>query len=463
MIRHLYAAITNADSEAAANTGSTETASRKRSPRKIFPRIIPLLALVLISAGACSTQLSVRRHTTVGLTDAQATSILNDFGTLVRTSDTATDFACASDFGKINGIQTQPAFYHLDGAVETYAGVANINSQANFNAVIGTPGYVKVVNDINWCSELAPNIIGCAPVPGNSFAVVRFTGNQEGMLWAHEFAHTVGVEHRTGETFLMNESISINQTEIDANECYSLVSRASNNPWTTDGASSGAASGGIAVGNPSDGVLDGDLRHRIDPKITLVEFVRQVYPHGTPMGIASSLFDNSREIPVLLRMLRDPREEASWGNIVAVLGMIGDSSVSPALIDFIKLRAKEVPRTNGTRVLTAAMMGLGYLTNQTEDRTALRFLAEASSPVFWADVPQACGQGWTRDICANQLATAAAMGLALSGSPDGQKILSSGYRVALAVRDTELAQNLAEYMAVNDEIAAIGLRGYYGN
>ncbi|HIF98799.1 MAG TPA: hypothetical protein EYQ54_17575 [Myxococcales bacterium] len=469
MTRHTDAVITNANNKAATSTGQN---SGKR-----FFWAIPLLALVLLTTGACSTKISVRRHPTVPLTNADATSILNNFGTLIRTADTATDFACASDFGTIKGIKIQPAFYVRDGAVGAYAGVSDINSEADFNAVIGTPGYAKVVNSINYCGKIKPNIVGCAPTPGNSFAIVRFTNDQEGILWAHEFGHTVGLPHRNGPTLLMNEYISPNRKEVNANECYAVVSKAENNPFTNPaGAASGAAAGGAWIGDPGDRLVDGDLPHELDPNIGLIQFVRRAYPHGTPMGFARR-FEGSREIPELLDMLRNPSEQHSWGNIAAVLGMIGDSRVTPELLNFIQLRAGEIPRTGGPRLLTAAMMALGYLVNQTGDLDALKFLAEASSPSFWADVPQACGpestnisgivgagqDGTGEYSCPDQLATVAAIGLALSGSGEGQEILRRAYRDALARQDEKLAETLIEYISVNDEIANIGLGGYYGN
>ncbi|TBW10392.1 hypothetical protein E0E52_03870 [Azotobacter chroococcum] len=153
-------------------------------------------------------QLQVSRFNTSALTNADAGSILADATNVLQTNDGPGDVACNVAFSR-NGNVT--AFTTGDGSID---------SQAEFNTVIGLPGYVKVVNSINWCGALAPNIIGCAPVPGNSLAVVRFTAAQEGILLAHEYGHTKGLNHRNDDAnAVMNGTIAANRTRVNANEC----------------------------------------------------------------------------------------------------------------------------------------------------------------------------------------------------------------------------------------------------
>ena len=475
MARTIETATTNSNIETTTNAfraSQTENSFNTSNPQSASPSkrrgickvgglpLVLLAVLAMLTSGGCLTEVSVRRHSTIPVSNALANSILGDFSSVINTSDTATDFACAGDFGTIGDTTFVPAVYMRDGNVTTYAGVSNINSQANFNAVIGTPGYAKVVNAINWCGSLAPNIIGCAPVPGNSFTVVRFTTNQEGILWAHEFGHTVGLSHRNGPTTVMNSSISTSQLEINANECVNFVSLAVNNPLTAKTDAAGAAEGATEGGRM---IVDGELAHDINPKTPLLYFVRQVHPHGTPMRFAMS-FAGSREIPELVEMLQNPKEAQSWGTIAAVLGMIGDERHTATLVEFIQGQMKQAPEQDGVRPLTAALMGLGYLVNQTGDPNALNFLAAASSSKFWGNFPQACGRGWTeKDDCAGQLATSAAIGLAVSGSTEAQAVLGDAYREALSLGDKALAENLASYIETNQEIAQIGLAAYYPN
>jgi flavodoxin len=129
--------------------------------------------------------LRVRRFASTVLDDARADVILADATVVLQTNDGAGDRACLVHFTR-------------DGAVTQFStGDGSIDSQSEFNAVIALPGFVKVVNQINWCGGIIPNVIGCAPVPGSSLVVVRFTANQEGILWAHEYGHTQSLSHRT--------------------------------------------------------------------------------------------------------------------------------------------------------------------------------------------------------------------------------------------------------------------------
>jgi hypothetical protein len=152
--------------------------------------------------------LQVRRHTTTTLSNARADTILSNASTILQTNDGPGDVAC--DVRMVRS-----------GNVTTFTtGNGIINSAANFNAVIGLPGNVKVVRQINWCGGLIPNVIGCAPRPGNSLAVVRRTNvNVEAVLWAHEFGHNKGLPHRNGTRAVMRPTINVNNKRINSTEC----------------------------------------------------------------------------------------------------------------------------------------------------------------------------------------------------------------------------------------------------
>jgi len=186
-----------------------------------------VLALAFLSIGQNCTpgpntnhNLQVRRHTTSSLTNAQADQILADIGTALQTNDGAGDVACSVGFTR-------------SGNVTTFStGTGSINSQADFTAVNNLPGNIKVVNQINWCGGLAPNIIGCAPVPGTSLVVVRFTSNQEGILWGHEYGHNKGLSHRNVANALMNGTININNKRINSAECTAFSTAPATSPMT---------------------------------------------------------------------------------------------------------------------------------------------------------------------------------------------------------------------------------------
>jgi hypothetical protein len=156
--------------------------------------------------------LQVRRFNTSTITDAQTEVIVTNATRVLWRNDGVGDVACDLRFTR-NGTVT--AFANGNGI---------INSQADFNQVIGLAGNVKVVNQINWCGGIGANIIGCAPIPGNSFAVVRFGQGTitEGILWAHEHGHNRGIVGDYGTAnFVMNGTIANNNRRVSAAECNS--------------------------------------------------------------------------------------------------------------------------------------------------------------------------------------------------------------------------------------------------
>ena len=151
--------------------------------------------------------LRIARFTTSALTNSEADTIVQKMTTVLRTDDGAGDVAC-------------PVTFKRKGSVKTFAtGDGSIDSSAEFTAVLAVPGHVKVVDEINFCSEFNPSIIGCAPTPGNSLIVERFSNSQEGILWAHEYGHTRGLPHRNDSNAVMNGSIAPSRTRVNTTEC----------------------------------------------------------------------------------------------------------------------------------------------------------------------------------------------------------------------------------------------------
>jgi len=154
--------------------------------------------------------LRVARFRTATLSNADADAILRAASNVLQTDDDGSD----------SGDVACPVQLTRQGNVTAFmAGDGTIDSAAEFNVVVALPGHVKVVNQINWCSGIGFNIIGCAPTPGNSLVVVRFTANQEGILWAHEYGHTRGLPHNTGLNAVMNATITTARTMVTSLEC----------------------------------------------------------------------------------------------------------------------------------------------------------------------------------------------------------------------------------------------------
>ena len=159
--------------------------------------------------------LSVRQHAALPtqLDAVRVDGIFVEMTGLVQGADGSTDVACEVGFARFGQL----------GTFTSDEIPFSINSEADFRRVDGIGGSVKVVGEINWCGRLGVGIIGCASTPGPRLAVVRFTPNQEAVLWTHEFGHTTGSPHRDGAGALMQPFIGADHQGVDQTECTRLI------------------------------------------------------------------------------------------------------------------------------------------------------------------------------------------------------------------------------------------------
>ena len=373
--------------------------------------------------------LRIQRHSNTDLSSTQADSILNDMNTVIQTSDGPDDVLC-------------PVSMFRDGEVTPFqVGSGIINSEADFEAVNGLSGNIKVVNQINWCSEIAPNIIGCAPVPGESLIVVRFDPNQEGILWLHEFGHNRGLLHRNDRFAVMNETIDTVRRAVNKEECDMYM-------------------GLSGQSTAFHGLMSGKRQTAIE------EFVRQTYIHGVPYEEASRY--GKKVVPILLSMLKDPKEEKYWANIVVTLGIIGEKRALGPLIDFIEQDVEGTLSPSHYSAKTSALMALGYFVNKTKNNRALFYLNECSHPTFWNEM----GTHWSSPYHEQtsernfQLSTVAILGLALCGTKEATDALRIIQIRQPANAEEEKFQKqivgtVRESIATCEIIAKEGLLGYY--
>ena len=250
--------------------------------------------------------LQVSHHNLLVFDDPGADSILTAASTVAQTNNGLGDAPC-------------PVTLTRNGSITTFGSPSFINSQADLNAVLALPGQVKVVNQINWCGGLSPNIIGCAPVPGTSLVVVRFLPVSEGILWLHEYGHNKGLNHRDDPTAVMHPTLDQSRTMITAEECAKYMAT----PVAAAQAGVMESRFDMAQGQGGTGQL-----------MPVESFVRQTFVHGVPYATASQYGPDT--VPKLLAMLNDPAEKDYWANIVITLGMIGDARAVDALIAFVE-------------------------------------------------------------------------------------------------------------------------------
>jgi hypothetical protein len=393
-------------------------------------KVIGLVAVLFVLLTACTPtthDLAIDRYTTTPLTNAQADSILADATEVLKTNDGEGDVACNAEFVR-------------DGDVSVFTtGDGSIDSSTEFNTILALPGYVAVVNQINWCGALIPYVIGCAPVPGGSMAVVRFTPSLEGILWAHEFGHTKGLSHRNDDpNAVMNGVISSTRLRVTSEECSA---------YRTEAATTGATAAG-AMG--------------------IQDYVRQVFIRGVPYEETSNNFD-ATDVPVLLAMLNDPAEEAYWANIVIVLNIIGDEDVVEPLIAFIDAGSGGELSYEHYIAKTSALMSMGYLVNRTGSEQALAYLIESANPAVWEE-READDIGPFQATVAESiqdLSKHAILGLALSGTAESAEALRSfqaGEGIGVeGVFQASVNSIISEALAANSEIQESGLVEYYRN
>lgn len=338
-----------------------------------------------------SYSLSIERHNTSNLDNNRSDAILRDMQSIITINDGPGDIACDVNFSR-------------NGEVGVFnIGSGFINSESDFVAVNGLPGEIKVVNQINWCGGIAPNIIGCAPVPGVSFVVVRFDESQEGILWLHEYGHNKGLNHRNNPNAVMNGVIGPTHKRVNRQECDAFRNNAS----------------------PELAPARFPRYEILQDTMTIDDFVKQQYIRGVPYEEAIKY--GEKHVPELLLMLSDSANMAYWSNIIVTLGIIGDERAVIPLIDLIKADHEGLLSRGLYNAKTSAIMALGYLINKSGNREALDFLKDCLSPHNWDETqPDWESPFQSAKVDRNiQLSSVAVLGLTLSGHPEAIEALQA--------------------------------------
>lgn len=103
--------------------------------------------------------------------------------------------------------------FKLKGSVGTFTSApSQINNEAELEAVHDVAADIKVVQEINYCmGRKEENVIGCAwrrspdPHAGRPKTVIVIRNvhlSLYPMLWAHEFGHAAGLQHRNDDADL---------------------------------------------------------------------------------------------------------------------------------------------------------------------------------------------------------------------------------------------------------------------
>lgn len=380
---------------------------------------------------AVTYNLRVDRHNSTAIDNNRTDAILASMQSIITINDGDGDVACNVNFNR-------------NGEVGVFnSGFGVINSEADFVAVNGLPGEIKVVNQINWCGGIAPNIIGCAPVPGVSMVVVRFDESQEGILWLHEYGHNKGLGHRNDPNAVMNGVIGPTHKRVNQGECDAFRNTAVQ-----------------AVASARFPTFE-----TLQDTMAVDDFVKQRFIMGVPYEEA--LKYGEKHVPELLLMLSDSANIAYWPNIIVTLGIIGDERAVAPLMDIIKEDRQGVLSRDLYNAKTSAIMALGYLTNKSGNREALDFLKGCLNPHNWDDSQPAWSSPFQsarvdRNI---QLSSIAILGLSLSGHPEAIEALQALKGPMESEEEkkfqSQISNTLDQAISECEEISRGGLLEYY--
>ena len=415
----------------------------------IFLLISALFASTLGTTAAlpASEGRSILRFITATLSNTQADRILADATNVLAIKDNEADITC------------RITIYRRDDVNPFHIGNGTIMNNHDLQAVFGRYNDIRVVNFISYCGgKTNPSIVGCAQTSGgaafNSIIVERTARDVEGILWAHEFLHTYGLGHRKGSCLVMNDTLLPHSREINDTECQALQ------PGFSGPGLRGQEDLEIAGQHNSDSTLApvgtlgmGDVLY----------FVRQIYVHGIPFERAREFSSRRDEVvPLLLKALREKYYEQYVTNIATVLGIVGGSEARDGLMEYIEGSRNKQLSAGDYRGSLAAIVSLGYIVNQEEDKGAVQFLSElalGAGKSEESDGPatqSAEESGLTLD--SDVIARSAVLGLALGGTAESKDVLES----LLEPGQSESYQKFVESaVATNRMIARHGLVEYY--
>jgi hypothetical protein len=355
-----------------------------------------------------TVQVTVQRHSTVALSDAEADRILGDMGTILQSDDSPADVATPVRFVRNGPVQLLPA-----------AIPATIATEADLFALLDAGSGIKIVQAIRWCGGPGGSIIGCAPVgsPTVNLAAVRFTADQEGLIWVHEYGHNAGLGHRTDDPrAVMYPSVGTDHNVVNDAEAERFLA----GPLAITGevmASSCAL--GVAIQPPQD----------------VREFVSQHWIQGIPYQAASQYTEEDAKL-LLEWLVNEPeKHEEFLPEIVTTLGFIGSEIAVKPLIDFVhNARASRAVFNAKNAVLihlgdlinkSGSQAALDFVTKVATDRETAKTLAVPRSAIAAAEAAVAGVDAQALDDLAAELAVSAAFGLALAGNAAAEQTLAS--------------------------------------
>jgi hypothetical protein len=398
---------------------------------------------LLLSSGAyaqSATQfVTIRRHSSLSMSNAQADKILRDASVVLQVDDDFAvgtgDIACDVTLSRVQDVRNFAT-----------SAPASVNSSADYVAVSAEDSFVKVVDTITFCGGRFGTFAGCTTTPGRNM-VVEETGANRDIVWAHEFGHATGLQHRNAPKALMtsvplaSDQRYVNQTECDSFKAGPPVSALSSEPMAKAEEKSASPA--------SDG-------------ISLPELARTSFTHNVPYALIAAA--RPAELPAVIEMLYDLREQDHWANVAIIIGVLGDRQSVTTLDTFLRDPLVGSSPSASLRAKVAALIGLGYLANRLPDSAAIAALLSRVDSSAWDNAGRWMGQ--TQGIKAGRtknLREVTLIGLALSGHADALPALTDATTQAMAAGGSDRDKQFnSELSATYERVKQVGLPGYYG-
>jgi hypothetical protein len=386
--------------------------------RLVHP-IRAVIGSVVLAVGAEAQQVSIARHTSTNLSESAADCILADATSVLRRTDGPGDVSCAVDFRRM-------------GTVAVFSTPRKVNSSRDYSSVCAAPGRVHVVAEITRCRNRPGRWYGCSDRPGACIVVSRkVKASVEGILWAHEFGHNLGLGH-TSEPNRVMRSGKLAKTDNQLRHCECA-----------------------AYLNPTGSSTCQDNRQdHSNVAMPVEEFVRGDFVHGVPYDEASRYGPDA--VPRLFALLEDGNEGESWSNVAFVIGMIGVAESVAPLIRFVE-SGEGVLTEDAYSAKRAAVTALGYLYFKSRDGDALEFLTAGANSQTWDRLAWLGPSGTSNQLRNQELAIAAIQGLGAAGSSEAGRILA---RLRQDIPDDDLRAVVEDAIQLNGDVLVRGAAAF---
>jgi hypothetical protein len=309
-------------------------------------------------AGSNLFNLRVARHEREVFTEADVDAVFSEASRLLQTVQT-----------ECPDVATDVTFARAD-TIETFNDVPDvITTDAQLEDALALPQDFKIIHAmVGVCGVDIPSdvatIVGCATSGGSVVIVSEAPAD----VWAHEWGHVLGLDHR-------------DDCARNIMHSYELDTNAVNN--TEHNAFLGPAPGArrLKAIAPTAAEPESGCATSAAADVSLEELIGRRYPAGIPADLAGRI--DFAATARLRTWCADAASATVRRNANRIVGLRGDAGACDLLMRQIVEPVGELTRDEFDAV-AEALLALGRLVNRDPSGAALGFLTEGSDPQAWA-------------------------------------------------------------------------------